>query len=68
MKTSTRISKKHGAMQIVKGAQWAFWFDQNNSGVNGNWYPITAKSIDYWMGKDSPLTKADKFWFDSALN
>ena len=65
--TFTRISKKHGAMQISKNGNWSFWFDKNNSGTNGTHFPITAKSIDYWTGKVSPLTPADKQWFKEVL-
>ena len=67
MNTRTRISEKHGAMQVIKSGTWSFWFDKNNSGVNGNYYPITNKSIDYWTGTKLPLTKEDKEWFMNAL-
>jgi hypothetical protein len=66
MKTFTRISKKHGAMQINL-SNWTFWFNQNKGESNGAYYPINAKTIEYWTGSKSPLTPADKQWFNESI-
>ena len=56
MNVRTRISKKHGAMQINLDAL-TFWF-------KGQWYNLSNPTIEYWMKE---LKGQDRVWFREAL-